>query len=279
MDISNVYAVYFSAVENTKIIVTGIAEQIAAALGKEGNDVRTVDFTLPPARKQEYVFGPSDLVVFGTPTYAGKVPNKVLPFVQNLFRGDHTPAIPVVTFGNRSYDNALAELKYELEQNGFCPFAAGAFSCHHVFSDKIAVGRPDAQDRTIMRQFVLSAAEKLQQISTEELQSFSLEVKGRHDAPYYIPKGIDGKPAKFLKAKPKTDIKKCNLCGLCARVCPMGSINPDNIQDVPGICIKCHACIRRCPEQAKYIDDPAFLSHRQMLEQNFTERTEPEVFI
>ena len=52
-----------------------------------------------------------DLVVFGTPVYAGRVPNKILPWVQQGFTGDHTPMVPVVVFGNRNFDDALMELK------------------------------------------------------------------------------------------------------------------------------------------------------------------------
>ena len=37
--------------------------------------------------------------------------------------------------------------------------------------------------------------------------------------PYYTPLGIDGKPAKFLKAKPKTK-SNCDHCDLCVKVCP-----------------------------------------------------------
>lgn len=277
MKISSIYAVYFSAVENTRKVVTAIAQEMGKGLHRE---IKIIDFTLPSTRKETYTFGASDLVVFGTPVYAGKVPNKVLPFVQNLFKGTQTPVIPVVTFGNRSYDNALAELTYELAQNNFCPVAAAAFACHHVFSDQIAVGRPDAQDKAILTDFADQAVKKV--FAAEnigKLKEEIPEVKGEHDAPYYIPKGIDGKPAKFLKAKPKTDREKCDRCGICAKVCPLGSINPENIEEVSGICIKCQACIRKCPRHAKYIDDPAFLSHVQMLEKNFQRRKEPEVFI
>lgn len=276
MKITRVCAVYFSAVENTRTVVRRIAGQIAALWD---TDVRTVDFTLPVARNQQYVFSSSDLVVFGTPTYAGKVPNKVLPFVQELFHGERTPVIPIVTFGNRSYDNALAELQYELSQNGFQTVAAGAFACHHVFSERIAVSRPDSSDIDVINTFARMAAERVRAIGESELEELEIKVKGAHDAPYYVPKGIDGKPAKFLKANPKTDLKKCDRCGICARVCPMGSIDPENIESVPGICIKCQACIRKCPQHAKYLDDPAFLSHVQMLEQNFVRRAEPEIFL
>ena len=46
-----------------------------------------------------------------------------------------------------------------------------------------------------------------------------------------------------------------------------------------GLCIKCHACMKICPTGAKYLDDPAFLSHVAMLEQNYTRPTQAEWFL
>ena len=48
---------------------------------------------------------------------------------------------------------------------------------------------------------------------------------------------------------------------------------------VSGVCIKCQACVRKCPAGAKYFEDPAFLSHKEMLVENFTARKENEFFI
>ena len=59
----------------------------------------------------------------------------------------------------------------------------------------------------------------------------------------------------------------------------MGAIDPQNTDEVPGTCIKCHACVRKCTKGAKFFDDPAFLSHRAMLEQNFRDPKENEVFL
>ena len=77
------------------------------------------DFTLPDNRKSAKAFEKEDLVVFGTPVYAGRVPNKILPWVQQGFTGDRTPVVPVVVFGNRNFDDALMELKQELEKMDF----------------------------------------------------------------------------------------------------------------------------------------------------------------
>ena len=94
-----------------------------------------------------------------------------------------------------------------------------------------------------------------------------------------MPKGVDGQPVKFLKAKPKTDLSKCTNCGACARLCPMGAIDPKDVSSVPGTCIKCQRCVRKCTKGAKYFDDEAFLSHVKMLEQNFAEPRENETFL
>ena len=64
-------------------------------------------------------------MVFGMPTYAGKLPNKMLPYVQQQIHGNGALAVGVVTFGNRSYDNSLAELCAALEADGFHTVAGG----------------------------------------------------------------------------------------------------------------------------------------------------------
>ena len=95
------------------------------------------------------------------PTYAGKLPNKLLPYVQSGFAGNGALAVPVVTFGNRSFDNALAELSATLEQDGFHTIAAGTFAARHAFTDALAAGRPDRQDMTVLAQLGATVVAKL----------------------------------------------------------------------------------------------------------------------
>ena len=59
----------------------------------------------------------------------------------------------------------------------------------------------------------------------------------------------------------------------------MGSIDPSHPDIVSGICIKCHACVRRCPAQAKYFDDPALLSHIAMLQSSYAAPKHCETYL
>jgi len=278
MKIERIYKVYFSPTGNTKNVVGTIADSAAALFGAPAE---IIDFTLPSARTKTYSFTPTDLVVFGTPVYAGRVPNKILPFVQEGFSGCGAMALPVVTFGNRSFDDGLMELRNELTVCGFHCIAAGAFPSAHVFSSKIAADRPDDSDLALMNRLGQAAAGKIALLSECTAAGLPpVEVRGNDPVgPYYRPLGIDGQPAVFLKAKPKTDLSKCTKCGLCSTLCPMGSIDAADTSNITGICIKCQACVKSCPVGAKYFDDPAFLSHVAMLEKNYQRRAEAEIFI
>lgn len=273
MEIKRVCALYFSATGNTEKIVSILAEALSE---KWAVPLVRMPFTKPIDREKEYSFTHTDFVVIGLPTYAGKLPNKILPDLKTQLHGNGALAAAVVTFGNRSYDHALAELRAVLEETGFQTAAGGAFVGRHAFSDVLAGDRPDWGDREELKKFAVSIADKVNSIT----DTFPyLTVPGTADAPYYVPKGVDGQPVKFLKAKPQTDLGKCTNCGACARLCPMGAIDPLDVRSVPGTCIKCQACVRKCTKHAKYFDDSAFLSHVAMLERNFTEPKQNEIFL
>ena len=281
MKLKGIAAVFFSPTGNTRKAVVEIADVIAR---REGIAVREIDFTLPGAREEVRKFEAGELIIFGTPVYAGRIPNKILPAVQTLFEGNGALAVPVVTFGNRSFDNALIELRIELEQHGFHTVAGAAFVAEHVFSNKLAAGRPDEKDLELIRRFAGDVAEKIKGLEEGPLDGMAeipapAAVKGIEPVPaYYRPLQEDGSPANFLKAKPKTS-DSCNDCGICARVCPMGSISPEDYRTVTGICIKCQACVKSCPVHAKFFDDPVMLSHTRMLEQHYERPAENEVFL
>ena len=268
MQFKTVWAVYYSGSGSTRRLLRGMAEAAGEALMLP---VRELDYSRPEAREKSYCFTETDLVFWGSPTYAGRLPNVLLPFLRGNFAGGGAAAVAVVLYGNRSYDDALKELCEVLTGNGFLAAAGAAVTAEHAFAPALAHGRPNGEDRAAAAEFARKTALTLR----EREHPIPVTVPGREPiGAYYTPLGLDGEPARFLKAKPKTDPEQCTRCGLCAAVCPMGSIPREEPTECTGICIKCQGCIRECPAGAKYFDDEAFLSHRAMLEQNYIRRRE-----
>ena len=272
MTVERVCAAYFSPCGNVRTAAETIGQAAARALGLP---FEAADFTLPEARTGDIVFGPEDLVILGTPVYAGRVPNKLMPYIRDRIHGNGALCGAVVCFGNRAFDDALAELYMLARDNSFKVLAAAAIATEHSFAPTLGTGRPDDKDLAALRDFGEALAEKTQKNGP------ALETVPGTMPPekYYTPLRADGEPARFLKAVPKTDMTKCTRCGTCAKVCPMGSVDGQDPAVTTGVCIKCQACIRLCPAGARTFDDGDFLSHKAMLEANYARRAESAFFL
>lgn len=274
MKLEKIWAVYFSGTGTTRRTVERIAGGIASRLNLPAE---SVDFSRPAVRQETLRFGEKDLVVFGTPVYAGRVPNVLLPFLQERVVGGGALAVPVVLFGNRNYDDALIELRNILAADGIHPIAAGAFVGEHSFSRVLGADRPNAEDEALMDEFAARVAALAAGLDAAPVKSVA--VRGQEPLrPYYTPRDRAGNPINILKVKPKTDLSRCGGCGLCADLCPMGSIDPADVSAVRGICIKCCACVKGCPTGAKFFDDAGYLYHQHELEAQYARPAENEVF-
>ena len=252
MQINTVWAAYFSATDTTKKVVTQIARRLSQQLHCP---MQTFDFTPKRVRKEPKAFAAGDLVVFGTPVYAGRVPNLLIKYVASI-QGGGALAVPVVCYGNRNYDDALSELRLTLTAGGFHPVAGAAFSCQHSFSLTQGAGRPDISDLTIATGFADQVYHKVEALPSAEACP-PLFVKGNDPVgPYYTPRDR------------------------CAKECPLEAIDPADAHNIVGKCMKCNRCVRHCPKGAKYFDDPNYLYHKTELEEQYTwPRKEPELFL
>lgn len=277
MKVEKVFAVYFSGTGTTKQIVNRVAKELGKSLALP---VKEVDFTTFQARKEKLEFNQDDLVVIGVPVYAGRVPNLILPYIKTLV-GNGTMAVPIVLYGNRNYDDALIELKTELENNGFETISAGAFIGEHSFSKILATGRPDNEDLKKADTLASETVKILHHIlRSDGVVKNIIYVKGNLPLhPYYTPRDRHGNPIDIRKVKPKTK-DSCTNCGRCVDMCPMNAIESETPDLVSGICIKCCACIKRCPQGAKYFDDERYIYHMHELEELYgSSRKEPELFL
>lgn len=275
MERKKVWAVYFSATDTTKKTVLTIVDEAARLLGAEREDY---DFTLPGMRENGFAAGKDDLVIFGTPVYAGRVPNVLLKYLATI-QGNGALAVPVVLFGNRNFDDGLIELRDILENTGFHTVAAAAFVGEHSFSKTLAAGRPDADDMKEALAFAGKVAEKVKGLPEGEAPA-PVEVDGvpHPYRGYYQPRDRKGVSIDIRKVKSLVS-DACDDCKICADVCPMGSISHENVREYTGICIKCGACIKKCPKQARYYEDEGYLYHQHELEEGYTRRAAISLFL
>ncbi len=269
--INRIWSCYFSPSGHTEKVVTTAARAAAEALGI--SKVNTYDWTLPETRDTCPSFTETDLVFVATPTNAGRVPNKIMPYVRDILKGSGAFGVAITTYGNRNVDESLMELGLLMESNGFRMIGGGYACCQHVFSKIMAAGRPNADDLAEAALFGRQSAEKAAAFSEDGKCPPPFVTLGTpgHDpvGPYYKPVGINGEPTVFLKAKPKLDLDKCIYCDACIGVCPMGNITAEDISAINNPCIKCQACVLTCPTGARYFDDPAMMSHIAMLESHY----------
>lgn len=271
MNYRTIRSVYFSATGTTQKVVRQTARTLAAELNLPTLEN---DFTLPASRAEAMQFAPTDLVVFGIPVYAGRVPNVLVKYLNTII-GNGATAVVLAVYGNRDYDDALVEASDILENSGMRVITGGAFIGEHSFSTTLAAGRPDTQDLQRCTEFAHLTAEKIRR------DDFSKPVFKGVPYPYrqhFQPKDAQQNKFDIRKVKPLTS-SSCTRCGLCASVCPMGSISTTDYTEVTGICIKCGACVKRCPARAKHFDDPNYNYHKDELEQKYQRRAEPEWFL
>lgn len=267
--VRKVYAVYFSPTKATAGLTRFMAEKIAAQAGVA---YECYDYTLPEARKKELCFSEDELVVLGNPVYAGRTPNRMLPYLKSI-QGNKTPVVLLAVYGNRAYEDALTEMRNVLSENGFVPVAAVAAVSSHpmsrVFgSGALGKGRPDQKDLEKIAAFAKQISDMVLKTGFEEKK---LELPGNDEVgAYYKPVGQKGQKTNFLKVVPSTN-EKCTKCKACVAVCPEGAIDASDPSVVSGVCIKCLACVEVCPQHAKYFTDENLISHSLYLEETFSD--------
>jgi ferredoxin len=259
MDIKKVVLIYFSPTGTTQKAITAFSAGMTLPVEK-------LDLTTPKARNScNCYFGKTELVVAGLPVYGGRIPKNIDTFFSSL-KGNGTPAVAVVTYGNREYDDALLELKLRLEECGFNVKAAATFIGEHSLSRNIAAGRPDANDLTIAASFGRQVV-----ASIINNTSGKLIIKGSYP---FVAKGSDP------SYRPVTT-GDCVKCGLCAENCPWGAISMDDYTTIDSAkCFRCFRCIRSCPSGAKQVTDERYITWLPGFEMKLNAtRREPELFL
>ncbi|MDD1692420.1 MAG: EFR1 family ferrodoxin [Methanoregula sp.] len=274
MKIPSLKLVYFSPTGTTKKVVREIAR------GIHPGTVEELDITRPGARIQPLQTSEKELLIIGVPVYMGRVPALSGEWLHTI-QAHNTPAVCVVVYGNRAYDDALLEMNDILTQRGSKPIAGAAFIGEHSFSDAktpTALGRPDARDLKHAELFGQKIQKKLQSVlSTDQISA--VKIPGCHP---YLGEPCHPYPrdSKFWNVDFIAVSDACVQCGACAEGCPVGAVDPENSSMIDTEkCITCCACIKHCPKHARTVKPGLVRDASLRLNTLYKERKEPVYFL
>jgi len=215
--------------------------------------------------KDIIIFDPNDVAIFVMPVYAGRMPQLAAQILGTI-EGKGIRAIGVCVYGNRDYDDALLELKDITELQGFEMVAAAAFIARHSIFPEVAASRPDESDRQQIESFGEQCVDILKQ--KDGAGNMKLNIKGK--VPYKTPGKIPFVP---------TANRKCDACGACVKLCPVGAIPESNPKKTDkNLCFACTRCITVCPKDARRFRGLLFYLVNRKFVSKYSERREPEIF-
>jgi ferredoxin len=266
MQVKQVKLIYFSATGTTRKVLESIAEGISA------ESVEHLNLTLPEGAQQPIPPFSDELVIIGAPVYGGRLPVEAVGRFKQL-KASNTPAVLIVLYGNREFEDALLELKHLAVELGFVPVAGGAFIGEHSFASTeipIANGRPDNLDAQKAMDFGAAIKDKVTALPSPDAQG-DLEIPG------FFP--YKAKGARSMAVSPDTTEDTCTVCGTCAGVCPTAAIAIDgSVATTVELCIRCCACIKNCPTGARFMEDGKWKDIAHWLKENCSMRKEPQIF-
>lgn len=265
MKIQSMKLVYFSPTGTTKAIIQSVAR------GINQSTVELIDTTKPNGRKQQLQTSENELLVVAVPVYMGRVPALLNEWLHGI-KARNTPAVCIVVYGNRVYDDALLELKDILIKCGCKPIAGAAYIGEHSFSSAetpVAQCRPDSSDLNHAELFGRKINEKLLSVSSVD-QISDINIPGNY--PY-------GGITELWSVDFIAISNDCTQCGICAEGCPVGAIDSENSNLIDKEkCITCCACIKNCPQKARTMKNSLVKDAAMRLNKLYKERKEPVFF-
>lgn len=236
------------------------ADIIAAELGAHTNDI---DLSDPRFDGSSISLEESDVALIAVPSYGGRVPALAAQRLSAI-HGGGARCVILCVYGNRAYEDTLAELSDLARQCGFRVIAAVSAVAEHSIMHQYAAGRPDQQDQDQLRNIADDIRRKL-----DNGDMSAPQIPGNR--PYKTPGGAG--------LVPKAD-KSCVGCGLCAEQCPAQAISRESVKTADSKkCISCMRCVVRCPRSARRVNGAMVSAAALALKKACAQRKENELYL
>lgn len=222
----------------------------AVAAGLKFEDAIGIDLAAPENRRIPYETGAYEVAVFAFPVWNRALPELCLPYLRSIRGAGNTPAVLLVNGGGEAAGNVMQQLAGLVGERGFTVIAAGEFVSRHSYAPELNAARPTEEDIKSAVELGRGAAAKL---------------GGAID-----PIAIDAAPTaktRFWPSYPIVVSDSCTRCGLCAKSCVCGAINPNDTTETDRLrCAMCMRCINICPNRARSIEDPEYKARAKFIE-------------
>ena len=238
---------------------TGGTEKVANIIRRQWSESTVkIDLSDPESDFSGYAINKEDQVLVAMPSFGGRAPAIAIERLKKI-SGNGAKCTLVCVYGNRAYEDTLAEMEDAAKECGFQVVAAVAAVAQHSIIPQYAANRPDASDEKQLAEFAQQIADK-----TES----SASVPGNR--PYKKAGGAG------LMPKPSKD---CVKCGVCAKNCPVQAIDSVTLSADSKKCISCMRCVKQCPHNARKVNGALVSIASMAIKKACSVRKENELFL